>query len=200
MKSKRLAVLLLVVIGSGFLGWYWREHIEQRVVKKITSFDECVAAGNRVMESYPRQCRANGELFVEKIENDMEQAHEDLRLFSPRSGEVVSSPLTVRGDARGSWFFEADFPVVLTNWDGLIIGEGIAAAILDPSLREGRDDPNDPESTWMTEEFVPFEAVIEFEDPSWDEDFSKRGWLILKKDNPSSLPEFDDAVEVEVRF
>jgi len=33
----------------------------------ITSFEECVAAGNPVMESYPRQCRANGQLFVEEI-------------------------------------------------------------------------------------------------------------------------------------
>ncbi len=34
---------------------------------KITSFNECVAAGNPVMESYPRQCRAGSELFVEKV-------------------------------------------------------------------------------------------------------------------------------------
>lgn len=33
----------------------------------ITDFESCVAAGNPVMESYPRQCRANGETFVEDI-------------------------------------------------------------------------------------------------------------------------------------
>jgi len=33
----------------------------------INSFDACVAAGNPVMESYPRQCRADGKTFVEKI-------------------------------------------------------------------------------------------------------------------------------------
>jgi hypothetical protein len=32
----------------------------------ITNFEECAAAGNPVMESYPRQCRAqDGRLFVE---------------------------------------------------------------------------------------------------------------------------------------
>lgn len=36
---------------------------------KIISFEECVAAGNAVMESYPRQCRAGGETFVEQINN-----------------------------------------------------------------------------------------------------------------------------------
>jgi hypothetical protein len=35
---------------------------------QITNFDECVNAGNPVMESYPRQCMANGETFVEEIE------------------------------------------------------------------------------------------------------------------------------------
>tara|TARA_B100000508_G_scaffold23261_1_gene16271 strand:- start:4763 stop:5404 length:642 start_codon:yes stop_codon:yes gene_type:complete len=37
-------------------------------VTPITSFDECVAAGNPVMESYPRQCRAGEETFVEEID------------------------------------------------------------------------------------------------------------------------------------
>lgn len=35
--------------------------------KSISSFEECVAAGNPVMESYPRQCRAQGTLFVEDV-------------------------------------------------------------------------------------------------------------------------------------
>ncbi len=30
----------------------------------ISSFEECVAAGNPVMESYPRQCRAQDQIFV----------------------------------------------------------------------------------------------------------------------------------------
>ena len=36
---------------------------------QITSFEECVAAGNPVMESYPRQCRTDdGTLFVEQVQ------------------------------------------------------------------------------------------------------------------------------------
>lgn len=31
---------------------------------KITNFEECVLAGNPVMESYPEQCRANGQTFI----------------------------------------------------------------------------------------------------------------------------------------
>ena len=40
--------------------------------KKITSFEECVAAGNPIMESYPRQCRANGQLFVEELDEPIQ--------------------------------------------------------------------------------------------------------------------------------
>ena len=35
---------------------------------EITNFEECIAAGNPAMESYPRQCRANDITFVEEID------------------------------------------------------------------------------------------------------------------------------------
>ena len=36
----------------------------------ITNFEECSAAGYPIMESYPRQCRANGQTFTEDISTD----------------------------------------------------------------------------------------------------------------------------------
>lgn len=33
----------------------------------VTDFDSCVAAGHPVMESYPRQCAAGGQTYVETI-------------------------------------------------------------------------------------------------------------------------------------
>ena len=38
------------------------------ILDEIDSFEECVAAGNPVMESYPQQCSANGQTFVEEID------------------------------------------------------------------------------------------------------------------------------------
>lgn len=35
-------------------------------VPEINNFEECIAAGNPAMESYPRQCRANDQTFVEE--------------------------------------------------------------------------------------------------------------------------------------
>jgi hypothetical protein len=97
---------------------------------------------------------------------------------SPLPNQVIESPLTIRGEARGTWFFEGSFPIVLANWDGLIVSEHFATA----------------KGEWMTEEFVPFEAVLEFDRQT----YSNRGSLILQKDNPSGMPEHDDAIEIPV--
>jgi len=119
------------------------------------------------------------------------QAHIDskanlITVASPLPLSVVQSPLVITGEARGYWFFEASFPIVITNWDGLIIGEGYATA----------------DGEWMTEEFVPFTASINFTNPynEGDPDFMKKGIIILQKDNPSGLPENDDALEFWIRF
>lgn len=137
------------------------------------------------------------------VENEVPadiQAHIDsksdlIRVESPATMSTITSPLTVRGMARGNWFFEASFPVTLVNWDGLIIAEGYATFT---------PDPNDPESTWMTTEFIPFEGTLTFENPSFPnteaKHFSKRGAIIFQKDNPSGLPEHDDALEIPVWF
>lgn len=107
-------------------------------------------------------------------------SHFEIRLETPRLNQKISSPLVVEGEARGTWFFEGDFPVILTNWDGLIISEGIAKA----------------QGDWMRESFVKFRAELEFDKP----EYSDKGTLILRKDNPSGLPENDDAFEVSVIF
>lgn len=37
----------------------------------VDSFADCEAAGNPIMESYPRQCRHDGQLFVEPLEQPL---------------------------------------------------------------------------------------------------------------------------------
>jgi len=116
-----------------------------------------------------------------KVLSSEEAEKQDLIILdSVHAGDYISSPLTITGQARGTWFFEASFPVFLVNWDGLIIAQGIATA---------KDD-------WMTENFVPFEVTLEFDKP----DYKDNGALIFKKDNPSGLPQYDDALEIPIFF
>jgi len=102
-----------------------------------------------------------------------------IRVSAPEPNERVESPLTVQGEARGTWFFEASFP----------------ARLLDGSGKEIAVAPAQAEGEWMTEEFVPFRAVLEFGSPETYE-----GILVLEKDNPSGLPEHADEVRVPVLF
>ncbi len=99
---------------------------------------------------------------------------------SPLPGSRVASPLRIRGHARGKWFFEGDFPIVLADANGKFITQGYATA------KKG----------WMTEMFVPFESVIKFKPPR----SGSKGTLVLKKNNPTDRPEFDDVLEIPVFF
>lgn len=182
--KKLLFIMGSVIVVIGLLAWwqFGKKEMTPETVS-VTNFEECMTAGNLVMESYPRQCRAGNKTFTENIGNELEKT-DLIRLDSPRPNQIISSPLIIKGEARGYWFFEGDFPVVLTDWDGLIIAQGIATA----NPPAGED--------WMTEDFVPFEATLEFEYPT----YKNNGSLILRKDNPSDLPENDDALEIPILF
>lgn len=174
-----MLVLLAIIITTSI---YFLRPSDAPVVevKGARSFEECVTAGNPVMESYPRKCSDKvGNQFTENIGNTLEKM-DKIILANPVPNQEVTSPLVIKGQARGNWFFEASFPVFLTDWDGKIIAEGIAQA----------------EGDWMTTNFVPYTATLNYIfDP---QSYSNRGTLILKKDNPSGLPENDDALEIPV--
>ena len=174
--KKTLPLIGIILIAFGVIFWNGKSNKSATI---ITTFEECVAAGNPVMESYPEQCRAGGETFIRHIGNEVEKM-DKIKLTCPRPGDTISSPITIPGEARATWYFEASFPIMITDWDGRIIGEGHAEA----------------QSDWMTSEFVPFKAVVTFQNATTT--YSNRGTLILKKDNPSGLPEHDDALEIPV--
>lgn len=172
------------LIGAGF-SWcpstakcqkMWEEYcVEFKDQFKVIDFNTCLQSGNPIMESYPRQCQN----FTEYIGNELEKT-DLIQLQNPRPNQEITSPLVIEGKARGNWFFEGSFPVVLTNWDGLIIANGIATA----------------QSDWMTDEFVEFKAELTFDKPI----YKNNGSLILQKDNPSGLPENDDALALPILF
>jgi len=175
-----VAILIIVVVGviTTYL-LIVKPPCLFKPTQAINSFDECIGAGYPILESYPRQCKTpDGRTFVEDIGNVLEKA-DLIWVDTPQPNETVQSPLEIKGEARGYWFFEADFPVKLYDENGRLLGIAIARTL----------------SEWMTEDFVPFEAVLEFEVPETD-----KGILILEKDNPSGLPENADELRVPVRF
>lgn len=114
--------------------------------------------------------------FVTPIEANNSEM---IKVSSPSANQLVKSPLVVEGTARGNWYFEASFPVRLYDSNG----------------KELAVTPAQAQGEWMTTEFVPFKATLNFSNPT-----TATGVLILEKDNPSGLAEFDDKISVPVKF
>ena len=105
--------------------------------------------------------------------------NDKIKIFSPLPNGVITSPVGVRGEARGTWYFEASFPIRLEDANGKVLVQTYTMA----------------QGEWMTENFVPFELVLSFDTPETD-----KGTLIFEKDNPSGLPEHAEELRMPVRF
>lgn len=181
MKNKFFIIAIAAVLLTAAVVIYFSIQVKKQSSPAISviNFAECVAAGYPVMESYPRQCRTpEGNVFTEDIGNELEK-HDLIRVSSPRPNEIIQGPVIVQGEARGYWFFEASFPIRVYDAEGNELGVGIAQA----------------EGEWMTEEFVPFRAQVSFRTPQ-----TTTGTLVLERDNPSGLPEYDDSLIMPIRF
>ncbi len=100
-----------------------------------------------------------------------------IKVYYPQPNQETNSPLVITGEARGFWFFEATFPVKLISEKGDLIIQHYAQA----------------QSDWMTENFVPFEATLNFKISK-----DQKAFLVLEKDNPSGLPENADEIRIPV--
>ncbi len=96
-----------------------------------------------------------------------------------KDGQKIQSPLVITGSAKGTWYFEASFPIKLIDQNGKLIATAIAQA----------------QSDWMTTNFVPFKATLTFKKPT-----TSTGKLIFQKDNPSGLPQNSAQKEIDITF
>jgi hypothetical protein len=99
-----------------------------------------------------------------------------VKIDLPKENQKVRSPIKISGQAKGNWFFEGSFPVEIVDTDGNILVSGFATSTED----------------WMTENFIPFSAILEFVKPT----STKNVLLVLKKDNPSGLSEYDESISI----
>ncbi len=102
---------------------------------------------------------------------------DNIRVELPFAGAVVGKQFSIIGEARGYWFFEASFPIEIIDENGKTISQAIAQA----------------NGEWMTTNFVPFKTDI-----SIPQDFIGKATVVLKKDNPSGLPENDASLSIPI--
>ena len=100
----------------------------------------------------------------------------DIVVSLPFPGAVTGKEFSVRGKARGYWFFEASFPIAVYDDKGNELALGLAT-------------PEPAGTEWMTTEFINFKADLKVPDT-----YTGPAVLLLKKDNASGLPEHDASV------
>ncbi len=110
--------------------------------------------------------------------SSVEISDKEVIIESPEVNALVMSPLLVRGKARGFWFLEASLPVQLRDANNNVI-------MTVPATANGE---------WMTTDYVEFTATLRFTTTATS------GFLVIKKDNPSGLPENDAEVKIPVNF
>jgi hypothetical protein len=71
---------------------------------------------------------------------------QSIAVANPSQGAGIGSPLEITGQARGSWYADGSFPVVLTDANGRVLARGTAVA----------------QGVWQTDNLVPFIAWLEF--------------------------------------
>ncbi len=116
---------------------------------------------------------ANSEITDKKPED------EGIHIIKPEAGSAVSSPLKIEGEAKGSWYFEAEFTVHLEQ-NGKTLADTIVHA---------RGD-------WMTSDFVPFFTTLIFPESIRKGD----AFLVFKNSNASGKPELDKSYRLPVKI
>lgn len=102
-----------------------------------------------------------------------------IKVTAPLPNAYVHTPLTVAGQAKGPWYFEGSFPVLLYDATGKLLARQNATA----------------NGSWMTTAFVPFTLVLSFTPPE-----TKSGKLVLMRSNPSGLPENSQSLTIPLQF
>jgi len=109
-------------------------------------------------------------------------AASQIKVDSPIVNATVhnTSPIKISGQAVGTWFFEATFPAKVLDAKGNVIGVGRVQS----------------QGNWMTDSFVPFSGSVSYD----NEPVGSHGYVVLLKDNPSSLPQNDATVTIPILF
>ncbi len=113
-------------------------------------------------------------------------ANPDIQVEAPAPSSVITSPLALSGQAKGTWYFEASAPVEILDWQGNVIAQSYVTA----------------QGNWMTVNFVPFTGTITFTSPYTPGDpvAWKQGSIVFKKDNPSGEPQNDAQIVIPIQF
>lgn len=156
---------------------------EEKPVCADVAAEECAQANCPVTKStFTNRCLAEKAGAKNIQEGACKPAPNDstmLKIDWPLKDNYITSPVTVRGQARGPWFSEGSFPVDITDAAGKSLGKGTVKA----------------QGEWMTNDFVNFSGQVTFKKGT-----AKEGFVVFRRDNPSGNPENDKDLKIPVKF
>jgi hypothetical protein len=170
--NNRIILRVTAVIILAAAAWFLLPYIRKQAL--VTDFQSCQNAGGVITDGEPVICVYNNKTYAE-----VQNPQPEVVLDQPKYGDLVSSPMIVKGKAKGNWFFEGTMPATLKDENGKVLVQQALHA----------------DGDWMTTNYVPFSGTMAF-----DPGTSQYGVLIINKDNPSGMPELDSSVAVPVRF
>lgn len=115
-----------------------------------------------------------GDSKKEEIQTESEK----LNIIEIENNDLIYSPFVLKGKAPGYWFFEGVLPVELQDDNNNLIVSTFASAV----------------GEWMTTNPVEFKALLEFKTTA------NSGYIVIKNNNPSGLPENSKTVIFPVKF
>ncbi|OGC80971.1 hypothetical protein A2943_01790 [Candidatus Adlerbacteria bacterium RIFCSPLOWO2_01_FULL_51_16] len=169
-----IALILALTVGAAYFVWEKGVSTPLRPgVAEPNDFVDC-ATHYPVRESYPRTCTNGlGIIYIEYLGNTKEK-EDRIYVSSLAPNDRISSPLSVRGRARGDWFNnDGEFPVELRDASGNVFGRGTASA----------------KGLWGDANyFTSYEATVAFSPPR----FESSGVLVLSpaqgREDPLTIP------------
>lgn len=178
MHKKRVIIIFafftLFLLGISLFLKYQND----KIVRSISSFEDCLKK-YRNLKIYQGKCvTPDGRSFMQDMGNGS-SLKDHIQVTIPKPQAKIKSPVSISGKARGTWFFEATFPIELIDANGNTLGKGIMRT----------------DEEWMTENFVKFSGELAFEKPK-----TKMGKLLLRNDNPSGLPENSKMLVIPINF
>jgi hypothetical protein len=104
---------------------------------------------------------------------------DDLVSLSIGPGSIVNGKITITGSIKGAYFFEANAVMQLLDANKVVLKSGNITAT----------------SNWMTSDPVSFTGTIDATGIP-----SGAGYLRIKNDNPSDLPQNDKYIDVSIFY
>lgn len=111
---------------------------------------------------------------AQKSPSNLKNVSDYIKIISPTPFGEVSDLLVITGEAKGTYYFEGEFPVTIIAEDGSKIDHYAVA-----------------QDAWMTEKFVPFRVEIDISHLAPQEILVK-----LHRNNPSEKRNLDMVLEL----